>query len=585
MVNNGNPDHVSEKLQKMAEENEKVKLVEGQGNIGFAAGCNLGSKEVKGEYIVILKAGCIFLQDDTFIKIAHELKETPQVIMAGARVLDVDGNLLPGNKLNLVTMKTLFSQFTGIHHFAGMFGFKTINAKENENDTETEFVDGISSRFVMMKTMKYRDNGGFDEHCFLYAEDMELCMRMYKRGQKIFYIPSLRLIRLQPGREMTNFLLEQERRDSILHYFVKHYRWPMPPLYKKPFHDIIYRLTALIIKITSYIRSFGFLFTRSLEKAEIADRKRREESSAKLLLEKIKTLKSSIKTAEPILLTQATGQIGVRILRRLMADKVETIALYKDETLDFNSPDLSWIQGSLTSGKFNLGERKIKTVIHTGEVWQLDKHLKKFSELGAKRLICFTRNNSARSDVPRNKYERQMTGAIKSSEQNIVKQCEELGINYTILRPAMVYGDGLDRNITPIARFIKRFRFYPIYKLAGGSRRPVHGEDVAEVAVKIVNMRKTFGKTYDLAGPTKVTFLSIIKDIFPLIGAKERVIAIPALPVFLDIASFLLGRRDVNGEFARGMNVDMVYNDSPAKDDIDFRPREFSLSNPEDIGA
>ncbi len=37
--------------------------------------------------------------------------------------------------------------------------------------------------------------------------------------------------------------------------------------------------------------------------------------------------------------------------------------------------------------------------------------------------------------------------------------CKKLGIEYTILRPTMIYGSGLDRNTSSIVRFIKRFGF------------------------------------------------------------------------------------------------------------------------------
>lgn len=584
IVNNGNPEEDIARLKKLAEGNEKIKIIDGHGNIGFSGGCNIGSKEAKGEYIVLLQPDCVLMQDNTFVRIVAEIKEKPQAVLAGIRMFDVSGEIYKKNILNLVTLKTLFSHFSGIHKIASLLSFKSIYEKEQKEETETRMVDGIASGFMMMKMVKFRDNGGFDERCFIYAEDFDLCMRIYKRGGKILYLPSLSAIRLKGGRDIATLFIEREKRAGILHYLRKHYKKPMPPLYKKPFHDIFYRIMVFIIKIVFMTKGAFLLLKLYFDKENIKEEAGKMRIRQQIVEEKVKTVKSTIKNAEPVILTGATGQVGLHILRRLVVYKVNTFAIYHNHTVDLHSPELEWVAGDLTTDFINLGERKAKTLIHATRIWKLPRHLKRFSDMGIKRLICFSCYTQASGSEPKSIYEREVKQREIKAEESVIRQCKEFGINYTILHPAMIYGDGLDEKITAVAKFINRFKFFPVAKFSDGMRQPVHAEDVAEAALKIINMKKTFGKTYSLPGIRKITYRSMIENIFTVLGKKERIIHIPFLAGILDGFSLLSGKRSINGEMIRRMSVDMIYDDTEAKADFKYSPREFVITEQKDVG-
>jgi hypothetical protein len=55
-------------------------------------------------------------------------------------------------------------------------------------------------------------------------------------------------------------------------------------------------------------------------------------------------------------------------------------------------------------------------------------------------------------------------------------------MGWTILRPTLIYGAGIDRSITPIVQRALRLRLFPI-PLAGGLRQPVHADDIARAVV------------------------------------------------------------------------------------------------------
>ena len=65
VVDNGSSPQDEARLREIAEAEPRFRLVQGQGNIGFARGCNLGARTAKGRHLVILnpdaylQAGCI----------------------------------------------------------------------------------------------------------------------------------------------------------------------------------------------------------------------------------------------------------------------------------------------------------------------------------------------------------------------------------------------------------------------------------------------------------------------------------------------------------------------------------------------
>jgi hypothetical protein len=58
--------------------------------------------------------------------------------------------------------------------------------------------------------------------------------------------------------------------------------------------------------------------------------------------------------------------------------------------------------------------------------------------------------------------DRALSARLRAGEAAVIAQCERLGIAWTILRPTMIYGAGLDRNLTPVARMARRTRVLPM---------------------------------------------------------------------------------------------------------------------------
>ena len=169
------------------------------------------------------------------------------------------------------------------------------------------------------------------------------------------------------------------------------------------------------------------------------------------------------------------------------------------------------------------------------------------------------------------------------AEARVLAQCAALEIACTILRPTLVYGLGIDRNISRAANFIRRFRFYPLAGAATGLRQPVHADDLAAAALAALNTPVAAGKCYEVGGSEQLVYREMIGRIFDTLEMPRRFVPIPFLGTFAAAAGFVLRRPEVTGEMVQRMRRDLVCDNGPAIRDFGYEPRPFLSAGRADL--
>lgn len=98
------------------------------------------------------------------------------------------------------------------------------------------------------------------------------------------------------------------------------------------------------------------------------------------------------------------------------------------------------------------------------------------------------------------------------------------GLNYTILRPSIIFGRD-DEFINTFIRMIKLSPVIPVLK--GGELQPVYVGDVAHCFVQSLSDPKTDKRTFELGGSEKLTLEKIIKIIMRVLDTHRVLISIP----------------------------------------------------------
>lgn len=150
-----------------------------------------------------------------------------------------------------------------------------------------------------------------------------------------------------------------------------------------------------------------------------------------------------------------------------------------------------------------------------------------------------------------------------------------------VLRPTLVYGFGLDRNLSVIARFIRRFGFFPALGAAKGLRQPVYAGDVAAACVAALLRTEAANHAYNLSGAERLSYREMVKRLFGVLGRPPRFITIPLWMFTLAIMPLkLLPRfRKWTPAMVERMNQDMAFDHEEAARDLGFSPRAFMLDS------
>ena len=86
-------------------------------------------------------------------------------------------------------------------------------------------------------------------------------------------------------------------------------------------------------------------------------------------------------------------------------------------------------------------------------------------------------------------------------------------LNWTILRPTMIFGSPKDRNMIKLINWIDKVPFIPIFGKGDNYQQPVYVKDLAWSIVEIIENENTFNEIFNLSGPEPLTFKEIIKII------------------------------------------------------------------------
>ncbi len=125
-------------------------------------------------------------------------------------------------------------------------------------------------------------------------------------------------------------------------------------------------------------------------------------------------------------------------------------------------------------------------------------------------------------------------------------------MDWTILRPTLIYGVGLDVSVTSIAKFIRRWGFFPVYPPAFGRRQPVHADDLALAVMQAFDNPATYGKSYNVSGGEIITYRQVLERLFALCRKKTRIIEMTILPFMLDMAGRGCCAKNISTAKSRG---------------------------------
>ena len=196
---------------------------------------------------------------------------------------------------------------------------------------------------------------------------------------------------------------------------------------------------------------------------------------------------------------------------------------------------------------------------------------------GLRRVVAFSSSSVLSKAASGDRDERGRMGAMGGLEAELAAACAERGLPLLLLRPTLIYGCGMDRNVSLLAAVARRFRFIPVAGRAGGLRQPVHADDLADLAVRALTAAAPLGLVSPACGGNTLSYREMAQRIAAALPRRARLLPLPEwlLAGLAPPLSRLFGWPGLNAEMVRRQNRDLVFDDSALRQALAWSPRPF----------
>ncbi len=195
VVDNASSDN---SVSMVEQEFPQVHLIASQENLGYTGGNNLGAKEARGRYLLILNPDTEVI-GDTLKQMVAYLDKHPEVGVLGPQLLYSDGSI-QSSRRRFPQLATAYFQGTPLswrwfpnNRFVRMYHMA------DRPDDEIQPVDWLAGAALMIRRQTWQEVGPLDEQFFMYFEELDWCHRCRDAGWEIYYLPTARFIHHAKG--------------------------------------------------------------------------------------------------------------------------------------------------------------------------------------------------------------------------------------------------------------------------------------------------------------------------------------------------------------------------------------------------
>ncbi|PIU29136.1 MAG: hypothetical protein COT09_02380 [Candidatus Hydromicrobium americanum] len=280
-----------------------------------------------------------------------------------------------------------------------------------------------------------------------------------------------------------------------------------------------------------------------------------------------------------VLLIGATGFLGPPVLKKLLGNNYDVDCLVRadsDRSRLLNAARSAGKKIKFNTGTLQSGDsiisiiKNVDSIIYMVDLKHthlLETFLNTVKHTGLKRVVFIS---STTVLIP-------LESMVKKQKIDSESLIKNSGLDYTILRPSMIYGSKNDINFSKMIRFIKRKGFFITFGSGNNLIQPIYIEDVANSIVSVLNNKKTYRKTYNIAGKDSLKYNEMLDIVRNKLKKKFKVIKIPIkLGILLiSIYSKISKSPSLTPDQIERMEIDKAYSYQKAREDFNFSPTSF----------
>lgn len=281
-----------------------------------------------------------------------------------------------------------------------------------------------------------------------------------------------------------------------------------------------------------------------------------------------------------------SSPVGQMVLSRLSATGA-LVTAYTRGALPSDGDRTAWkpIEQLFTSAAIG-PEDAIPLWISVAPIWVLLEHLENMRKRGARHIVALSSTSRYTKHTSSDPQERLGASRWADAEEQLQVWGAKQQVSWTVLRPTLIYGGGRDKNVAAMAAVIRRIGIFPLLGAARGLRQPIHADDVAAACVAALSCTAALDRAYNLSGGEILAYREMAVRVFDAVGRLPRFLPVPLwlFRVAVGLARWLPRFHHLSPAMAERMNLDLVFDNTDARHDLDWEPRPF-CPGPQDVGG
>lgn len=209
VIDNNSSDRTIEMIKQ---EYPQVKLIALPKNIGFAGANNIGIRQARGDYILLLNPDTEFIED-SLSRIAVKMEEDKFIGVLGCALVNPNQTLQPSVRrfptitsqlVILFKLHHLFPNFLN-HYLRKDFDYLSPSDTTPLPRRQAGYpllpeegsvvdVDQVMGAFFCVRREVFDKIGLLDDKYFIWFEEVDLCRRAKRAGFKVVYWPGTKII-------------------------------------------------------------------------------------------------------------------------------------------------------------------------------------------------------------------------------------------------------------------------------------------------------------------------------------------------------------------------------------------------------
>ncbi len=273
-----------------------------------------------------------------------------------------------------------------------------------------------------------------------------------------------------------------------------------------------------------------------------------------------------------VLITGASGFTGSRVIPLLVQNGFEVRCLTRpsSDRSPLSMLRVEWVTGDLSDAEsLTSAMRGVDALVNIASLGfgHADTILGSMKEAGVKRGLF----------ISTTAIFTQLNAGSKSIRLAAEEAIHASGVDYTILRPTMIYGSPRDRNMWRLIRLLRITPILPIFGDGESLQQPIFVDDVARAVLLALQNDVTIGKSYNIAGKDPLTYNQVIDSVVSALGRRVWKLHLPYMPIVrvLQFTERMRLRLPIKAEQVLRLNENKAFSYEEAQKDFGFSPRSF----------